>query len=165
MSGHSKWSTIKRQKGANDARRGQLFTKLGREISGCGSSGGPDADTNFSLRLAVQRARDNNMPLDNIDRAIKKASGDGGNADDLLESDLRRLRPRRRGPDAPGRHGQQEPHRGGGPQYPHPQRRQPGGDRLRGLELRLQGRDHDRTGDRKTPRKWPLRPSTLGPTT
>ena len=85
MSGHSKWSTIKRQKGANDARRGQLFTKLGREISVAVRRGGPDADTNFSLRLAVQRARDSNMPLDNIDRAIKKASGDGGNAEDLLE--------------------------------------------------------------------------------
>ena len=85
MSGHSKWSTIKRQKGANDTRRGQLFTKLGREISVAVRRGGPDPDANFNLRLAVQRARDNNMPLDNIERAIKKAAGDGGSADDLLE--------------------------------------------------------------------------------
>ena len=85
MSGHSKWSTIKRQKGANDARRGQLFTKLGREISVAVRRGGPDPDANFNLRLAVQRARDNNMPMDNIERAIKRASGDGANADDLFE--------------------------------------------------------------------------------
>lgn len=77
MSGHSKWAQIKRQKGVNDARRGQLFTKLGREITVSAREGGPDADANFRLRLAIQRARENNMPMDNIERAIKRATGGG----------------------------------------------------------------------------------------
>ncbi|UCC16268.1 MAG: YebC/PmpR family DNA-binding transcriptional regulator [Dehalococcoidales bacterium] len=76
MSGHSKWASIKHQKGVADARRGQLFTKLTREIIVAVRQGGPSPDTNFRLRLAVQKARDNNMPLDNIDRAIKRGSGE-----------------------------------------------------------------------------------------
>ena len=80
MSGHSKWSQIKRQKGATDAKRGQLFTKLGREISVVARQGGADPVSNFRLRLAVQRARDNNMPLDNIERAIKRGAGGGDSA-------------------------------------------------------------------------------------
>lgn len=75
MSGHSKWSKIKRQKGTSDASRGQLFTKLTREIMVAARQGGPNPESNFRLRLAVQRARDSNMPLDNIERAIKKGSG------------------------------------------------------------------------------------------
>ena len=85
MSGHSKWSTIKRQKGVNDAKRGQLFTKIGRELSVAVRHGGPDPESNFHLRLIVQKARENNMPIDNIDRAIKKASGKGTDNDDLHE--------------------------------------------------------------------------------
>lgn len=76
MSGHSKWSSIKRQKGVTDAKRGQLFTKLGREIA-VAAREGADPNTNARLRLAVQRARDANMPLDTIDRAIKRAAGAG----------------------------------------------------------------------------------------
>jgi YebC/PmpR family DNA-binding regulatory protein len=75
MSGHSKWSSIKHQKGVADARRGQLFTKLTREIIVAVRQGDSNPETNFRLRLAIQRARDNNMPLDNIDRAIKRGSG------------------------------------------------------------------------------------------
>jgi YebC/PmpR family DNA-binding regulatory protein len=75
MSGHSKWSTIKRKKGVADDRRGQLFTKLAKEIIVAVREGGPNPEANFRLRLAVQKARDNNMPLDNIDRAIKRGSG------------------------------------------------------------------------------------------
>ncbi|MCL5265227.1 MAG: YebC/PmpR family DNA-binding transcriptional regulator [Chloroflexi bacterium] len=75
MSGHSKWAQIKRQKGANDAKRGQLFTKLGREIMVAAREGGGDPDANFRLRLAVQRARAENMPMENIERAIKRATG------------------------------------------------------------------------------------------
>jgi YebC/PmpR family DNA-binding regulatory protein len=75
MSGHSKWSTIKHQKGVADAKRGQLFTKLAREISVAVRQGGADTQSNFKLRLIMQKARDNNMPLENIDRAIKRASG------------------------------------------------------------------------------------------
>jgi YebC/PmpR family DNA-binding regulatory protein len=76
MSGHSKWSKIKHQKGVDDVKRGNLFTKLTREIIIAAKEGGGSADTNFRLRLAVQKARDSNMPLDNIDRAIKKGTGD-----------------------------------------------------------------------------------------
>jgi YebC/PmpR family DNA-binding regulatory protein len=76
MSGHSKWAQIKRQKGAADARRGQLFTKLGREIA-VAAREGADPAANARLRLAIQRARDANMPLDTIERAIKRAAGAG----------------------------------------------------------------------------------------
>ncbi|MFC1985015.1 YebC/PmpR family DNA-binding transcriptional regulator [Chloroflexota bacterium] len=76
MSGHSKWASIKHQKGVTDARRGQLFTKLTREIIVAVREGGNNPDTNFRLRLAVQKARDSNMPLDNIERAIKRGSGE-----------------------------------------------------------------------------------------
>lgn len=78
MSGHSKWSTIKRQKGAADAKRGQLFTKLAREITVAARSGVPDPDANFRLRIAVQKARTENMPKENIDRAIERAKGGAG---------------------------------------------------------------------------------------
>lgn len=85
MSGHSKWSTIKRKKGANDAKRGQLFTKLAREITVAARTGVPDPDANVRLRLAIQKARAENMPKDNIDRAIQRAvgSGDGANFDEV----------------------------------------------------------------------------------
>jgi len=76
MSGHSKWHSIKHQKGVADARRGQLFTKLTREIIVAVRQGGSNPDTNFRLRLAVQKARDSNMPLDNIERSIKRGSGE-----------------------------------------------------------------------------------------
>jgi YebC/PmpR family DNA-binding regulatory protein len=75
MSGHSKWSTIKRQKGATDAKRGQLFTKLAREITIAARQGVPDPDANTRLRLAVDRAKTANMPKDNIERAIQRAVG------------------------------------------------------------------------------------------
>jgi len=75
MSGHSKWSSIKHQKGVADARRGQLFTKLTREIIVAVRQGGSNPDTNYRLRLAIQRARDSNMPTDNIEKAIKRGSG------------------------------------------------------------------------------------------
>jgi YebC/PmpR family DNA-binding regulatory protein len=78
MSGHSKWAQIKRQKGVADARRGQLFTKLAREIIVAVRQGGANLESNFQLRLAVQKAHDNNMPSDNIERAIKRGSGEAG---------------------------------------------------------------------------------------
>jgi len=77
MSGHSKWSTIKRQKGANDAKRGAVFTKVAREIMVAARAGGGDPDANFRLRLAMDKARSVNMPQDNIKRAIEKATGAG----------------------------------------------------------------------------------------
>ena len=76
MSGHSKWSTIKRKKGANDARRGKLFTKLIKEITVAASVGGTDIDSNTRLRAAVQNAKGMNMPKDTIQRAISKADKD-----------------------------------------------------------------------------------------
>ncbi|PFG74301.1 YebC/PmpR family DNA-binding transcriptional regulator [Tepidiforma thermophila] len=83
MAGHSKWAQIKRQKGANDQKRGALFTKLTREIMQAAKQGGPDPAGNFKLRLAIQRARAANMPNDNIERAIAKATG--GASEDQLE--------------------------------------------------------------------------------
>ncbi len=77
MSGHSKWATIKRKKGANDAARGKVFTKIGRELMVAVKEGGPDPDSNSKLRDAIAKAKANNMPNDNIQRSIKKASGEG----------------------------------------------------------------------------------------
>ncbi|MBI3764546.1 MAG: YebC/PmpR family DNA-binding transcriptional regulator [Chloroflexi bacterium] len=76
MSGHSKWSTIKRKKGAADAKRGQVFTRLAREIVMAAREGGGDPEANFKLRLAVDKARANNMPKENIERAIKRGTGE-----------------------------------------------------------------------------------------
>lgn len=77
MSGHSKWATIKRKKGAADAKRGQVFTRLTREIVMAAREGGGDPDSNFRLRLAIDKAKAQSMPKDNIDRAVKRASGEG----------------------------------------------------------------------------------------
>ena len=79
MSGHSKWSTIKRAKGAADAKRGALFTKLARNISlAAKEGGGGDPDMNFRLRIAIDQAKSNNMPQDSITRAVRRGSGEGG---------------------------------------------------------------------------------------
>lgn len=80
MSGHSKWAQIKRAKGANDVKRGQLFTKLGREITIAAREGGGDPDGNARLRMAVDRAREANMPMETIQRAIQRGSGGGEGA-------------------------------------------------------------------------------------
>lgn len=76
MSGHSKWAKIKRAKGANDAKRGALFTKLARNITMAAQEAGGDPDMNFTLRLAIDKAKQANMPQDNIQRAIKKGTGE-----------------------------------------------------------------------------------------
>jgi YebC/PmpR family DNA-binding regulatory protein len=86
MAGHSKWKQIKRQKGANDAKRGQVFTKLAREIIVAVKAGGPNPEANNRLRLAIQSARSLNMPNDNVERAIKKATSaeeQGSNYEDI----------------------------------------------------------------------------------
>ena len=85
MSGHSKWSQIKRQKGANDAKRGALFTKLAREIITAARQGGGDPDANYRLRMAVDTAKANSMPADNIKRAIERATGGGADAEQYEE--------------------------------------------------------------------------------
>ncbi|TVR19108.1 MAG: YebC/PmpR family DNA-binding transcriptional regulator [Anaerolineaceae bacterium] len=85
MSGHSKWSTIKRKKGAEDAKRGKIFTRLARDIMVAAREGGGDEATNSRLKLAIGKAKQANMPKDNIERAIKKGTGelDGGQLDEL----------------------------------------------------------------------------------
>lgn len=84
MAGHSKWANIRHRKGAQDAKRGKIFSKLIKEISVAVKNGGPDPDSNPRLRLAIQNARGQNMPKDNVERAIKKASGeDGGNFQEI----------------------------------------------------------------------------------
>ena len=79
MSGHSKWATIKRQKGKTDAARANVFTKIGRELAVAVKAGGPDPNNNPRLRDVIAKARAANMPNDNITRSIKKASGEDGN--------------------------------------------------------------------------------------
>ena len=81
MSGHSKWSSIKHRKGAADAKRGKLFTKLARAITVAAREGGGDPDSNPALATAVQKARDNSMPKDNIARAIGRGTGEGADAE------------------------------------------------------------------------------------
>lgn len=83
MSGHSKWSTIKRQKGAADAKRGAIFTKLGNAVA-VAARQGADPESNFQLRLAIERARAANMPNENIERAIQRGSGAGGQASEEI---------------------------------------------------------------------------------
>jgi len=86
MSGHSKWSTIKRKKAAEDAKRGKVFTRLARDIMVAAREGGGDEDTNPKLALAVAKAKSANMPKDNIERAIKKGTGelDGGQLEEYI---------------------------------------------------------------------------------
>ncbi len=88
MSGHSKWSTIKHKKAAEDAKRGKIFTRLGREIAiAAREGGGGDPETNFRLRIAMDRAKEFNMPKDNIERAVLRGIGkspDGGEIEEVL---------------------------------------------------------------------------------
>ena len=85
MSGHSHWATIRRKKGAADAKKGQIFTRLAREIVLAARSGGGEPDTNVRLQLAIERARAGNMPKDNIERAIKRGTGDDKEGTSLEE--------------------------------------------------------------------------------
>lgn len=82
MSGHSKWATIKRKKGAADAKRGQLFSKLSRAITVAAREGGGDPASNAALATAIEKARANSMPKDNIERAVQKGTGGGDGAVD-----------------------------------------------------------------------------------
>jgi YebC/PmpR family DNA-binding regulatory protein len=85
MSGHSKWAQIKRKKGVADVKKGAMFTRLGREISIAAREGGGDPNANFTLRLAVDKARSQNMPKENIERAIKRGTGELGEGGQLEE--------------------------------------------------------------------------------
>jgi YebC/PmpR family DNA-binding regulatory protein len=84
MSGHSKWSTIKHKKAAADAKRGKIFTRLGREITIAAREGGGDPDVNFNLRLVIDKAKSANMPKENIERAVKRGTGEL-KGEDLVE--------------------------------------------------------------------------------
>ena len=86
MSGHNKWSTIKHRKGAQDAKRGKIFTKIGKEITVAARMGGGDVSANSRLRLAVAKARAASMPSDNVTRAIKRGTGEleGGQIDEIV---------------------------------------------------------------------------------
>ena len=86
MSGHSKWSSIKHKKAATDAKRGKVFTRLGKLITISAREGGGDMDSNFNLRMAVDKAKKSNMPKDNIDRAIKRGTGEleGGQIESIV---------------------------------------------------------------------------------
>lgn len=79
MSGHSKWSNIKRKKEKTDSQRAKIFTKIGREIAVAEKSGGPDPAANSKLKDVIAKAKQNNVPNDNIERIIKRAAGDGAN--------------------------------------------------------------------------------------
>jgi YebC/PmpR family DNA-binding regulatory protein len=85
MAGHSKWSKVKRFKGAIDAKRGQIFSKLSKEITIAAKSGGGDPNANPRLRSAIQAARDQSMPNDNVERAIKRGTGEGNEAAQIEE--------------------------------------------------------------------------------
>src|SRR5512137_2467464 len=86
MSGHSHWATIRRKKGAADAKRGQVFTRLAREITMAARAGGGDPSTNVSLELAIARARAQNMPKDNIERSIKRGTGESREGGELEQA-------------------------------------------------------------------------------
>src|SRR3972149_9467944 len=80
MSGHSKWSTIKRKKAVTDAKKGQAFTRLAREIAMAAREGGGNPETNFALRVAIEKAKSESMPAANIERAIQRGTGEGKDA-------------------------------------------------------------------------------------
>ena len=86
MSGHSKWSTIKRKKGAEDAKRGKIFTRVGRDVTIAAREGGGDEKSNAKLKLAIEKAKSVNMPRENIERAIAKGTGDieGENFEEIV---------------------------------------------------------------------------------
>ncbi|MGC4085729.1 MAG: YebC/PmpR family DNA-binding transcriptional regulator [Vicinamibacterales bacterium] len=109
MSGHSKWHTIKHKKGAADAKRGKMFTRIIKELTIAARNGGGDADTNPRLRTIIAEAKANNMPSDNIKRAIRRGTGEEPGV--LVRgSDVRGLWPGRRRSHHRRPHRQQEPH-------------------------------------------------------
>ncbi len=160
MSGHSKWSSIKHKKGAADAKRGQLFSKLSRAIIVAAKEGGPDPDGNLALQNAIEKARSYSMPKDNIERAIAKGSGADAEGSSLRDRRLRGIRARGRRGSRRGRHRQPQPHRVRGAPRLHEVRRQPRHDwcgrlavraarrRTRALGRRRRGRARDGGGRR-----------------
>ena len=139
MSGHSKWATIKHKKAATDARRGKIFTKLIRELTIAARVGGADPDTNPRLRTAILAAKGENMPNDNIERAIQRGSRHARRRN-ARRSDVRGLRPGRRGRAGAGGDQQPQPHRQRNPPHVLEKWRKHGGKRRGGLDVPSQGR-------------------------
>ena len=131
MSGHSKWSSIKHKKGAADAKRGKLFSKLSRAIIVAAKEGGADPADNLALQNAIEKARSYSMPKDNIERAIATRLGPGRRRRDVRDDRLRGLRPRRRRGDRRGADRQPQPHRGRRAPHLREARRQPRRGRAR----------------------------------
>ncbi len=146
MSGHSKWAGIKHKKALVDAKRGQLFGKLARAITVAAREGGGDPDHNATLAQAIVKAKDANMPHDNIDRAIKKGAGAGSDGRDLPSPHLRGLWPERGGCVRHRAHRQQEPHGRRRPLHLRPGRGQAGHRRFGELDVRAQRCDLRRCG-------------------
>ena len=146
MSGHSKWATIKHKKGALDAKRGKVFTKLIREITIAARIGGGDPDSNPRLRTVFDKAKAANMPADNIKRAIKKGTGEleGTTYEDLV---LEGYGPGGVAILVEGTTDNRNRTRLRDPPHLHEARRQPGRRRLRRLHVQAQGRDRDRRGE------------------
>ena len=144
MSGHSKWHSIKHAKGAADAARGKQFARLARQIEVAARDGGGDIEGNPTLRTMVQKARDASMPKDNIERAIKRGTGELEGV--TYESDhLRGLRHERRRRLRRGAHRQPQPHRRRDQERVHPQRRLARRAGRGRVAVRAQGRDHPAT--------------------
>ena len=163
MAGHSQFKNIMHRKGRQDAAKSKLFSKLAREITVAAKEGGPDPDGNPRLRLAVQNARAQSMPKDNIERAIKKAAG--GEGEILRGSPLRGLRAGRRGDHRRGADRQPQPHGGRGPLLLHQERRGAGRDRLGRLHVRPRRRDRLSGLRRRAPTRCSKRRSRPAPTT
>ena len=145
MSGHSKWAHIKHKKGALDAKRGKVFTKLIREMTIAARIGGGDPDSNPRLRTAVEKAKAVNMPADNIKRAIQKGHG-RARRHGLRGDHARGLRSRRSGDPRRGHDRQPQPHGLRDPPHLHQARRQPGHRRQRLLHVQAEGLHPDRRG-------------------
>ena len=148
MAGHSKWAQIKRKKGAADAKRGQLFTKLARAITVAARDGGGDPEGNAALANAIEKAKSLRMPKENIERAIAKGTGAGGGRGRDRGGHLRGLRARRRGD--PGRvpDRQPQPHGRRHPAHVRARRREPRRAGLRRVDVREEGRRCWSTRDR-----------------
>ena len=144
MSGHSKWASIKHKKAIVDSRRGAQFSKLARAITVAARDGGGDPDRQPGADLAIRKAKEASMPKDNIERAIAKGTGEGGEADAIEARPLRGLRPGRRG--GAGRGADREPQPHGRRRAPRvlQERRQPRRAGLGGLPVRQEGHDRDR---------------------
>ena len=142
MSGHSKWATIKHKKGALDAKRGKIFTRLIKEISIAAKNGGGDPDSNPRLRGAIVAAKAENMPADNIKRAIQRGTGELPGAT-YEEFSLEGYGPGRRGGSARHQYRQPQPHRERNPPLLWQERRQHGRSRRGLLDVPQEGRHRD----------------------